>query len=313
MAKHLKVEHHIIEVGEKKIDETLHNVLDAIDEPFADSSGVLMNILSEYTRSEVKVALSGDGADETMGGYNKHRALIQSSNPSLMNSLFKGFSSVFNHVPESRNSSLFNQMRKAKRYAQGLKLDYNDRYDAWASFTNQALVRDIMVNPTPTSPSNHNLDEEDFNSVLKADMRLVLPNDMLHKVDLMSMNHGLEVRVPFLDHRLVNFLFTLPASQKLNREGGKILLKEAFKNEFPANFFNGKKKGFEAPLSHWLKGPLEPYRQKYLNQSFVEEQGIFKYDVIKKLELKSLSNYPGDTPHTMWALIVFQDWYKKNF
>lgn len=313
IANHLKVEHHIVEVGEKKIDESLQNVLEAIDEPFADSSAVLMNILSQYTRSHVKVALSGDGADEIMGGYNKHRALLRSNNPSLMNALFKGFSSVFNHVPESRNSTVFNQLRKAKRYAHGLKLDYNERYDAWASFTTQSLVRDLLKASKPVAFPNHGLDGSDFNSVLKADMRLVLPNDMLHKVDLMSMYNSLEVRVPFLDHRLVNFLFSLPANQKLNSTGGKILLKKAFEKDFPPNFFNGAKKGFEAPLSHWLKGPLAPYREKYFNKSFVEEQGIFNFDAIKSLEKKSLSPYPGDTPHTMWALIVFQDWFKRHF
>ncbi len=314
IAKHLGLKHHIINLREKEIDEKLTSILDAIDEPFADSSAVLVNILSEYTRKEVKVALSGDGADEIMGGYNKHRALLRSVNSGVVNSAIKASSKVLNNVPESRNKKWLNQLRKIKRYSTGLNQNYTDRYIAWSSFTPRTLVNKLLIKKSrEVNLPFLSLDSADFNTVLRADLDLVLPNDMLHKVDLMSMHQSLEVRVPFLDHNLVDFLFKLPASEKINQQKGKIILREAFKDEFPNGFFSSPKKGFEAPLSHWLRGPLMPICQQYLSQTYIENQGIFDFDTVKKLEIKSKSAFPGDSPHTVWAILVFQHWYSRHF
>ncbi len=313
IAKHLGLEHHIIPVDSKLLDEALPEVLDAIDEPFADSSAVLVNILSKYTRKSVKVALSGDGADELMGGYNKHRALLQSIDNGFVNQSLRAISPVLQSVPESRNSAILDKLRKVKRYSHGLKMDFSERYEAWASFTPKETVSELLVDYPSTSPINYELDQSNFNTVLKADMDLVLANDMLPKVDLMSMYQGLEVRVPFLDHELVEFLFKLPASKKMTKSAGKILLKQAFENRFPSGFFESKKRGFEAPLTHWLKGPLTELREKYLSKDFIQTQGIFNFHVVQSLEKKAVGPIPGDAPHTLWAILVFQNWYEKNF
>jgi asparagine synthase (glutamine-hydrolysing) len=313
MAKHLHLDHHVIELREQQIEEKLEAILNAIDEPFADSSAVLVNILSEYTASEVKVALSGDGADEIMGGYNKHRALLRSLNKGLINRGLKSTAGALKSMPESRNSGSLNQLRKIKRYSKGLNMSYAERYEAWASFTQAKTAKDLLRNPVDKPVLDVNLDESDFNSVLKADLSLVLPNDMLHKTDLMSMHHSLEVRVPFLDHHLVDFLFEVPASQKLNKNRGKLILREAFKDDFPSGFFDRGKKGFEAPLSNWLKGPLKGMRERCLNRKFVESQGLFKPDALMQLEHKALGRYPGDSVHTLWAVLVFQHWWGKMF
>lgn len=313
IAKHLKLDHHIVQVREREIDEKLQSVLDAIDEPFADSSAVLVNLLSEQTRKEVKVALSGDGADETMGGYNKHRALLQSLDNGMTNRTLRATSKFWKRIPESRNTKTLNYFRKLKRYSQGLDESFSERFISWASFTPRAAVTRLLRNASPAEIPDITLDEKDFNSVLRADVNLILPNDMLYKVDLMSMYQSLEVRVPFLDHHLVDFLFKLPASQKIDRNRGKKILRKAFEREFPAGFFDAPKRGFEAPLSYWFQGPLKGLCGKYLSESFIEKQGLFHFTVVKELEQKAISKYPGDSPHTLWALIVFQYWYEKQF
>jgi len=313
IAKHLGVKQHIINLREKEIDEKLPEILDAFDEPFADSSAILVNILSEYARKEVKVVLSGDGADEIMGGYNKQRAMLRSMNGGLVNSTIKATKGLWDQVPESRNSKVLNSLRKVKRYSTGLNQNFTKRYFEWSSFTPRALVNDLLLEKTKPNLPELEIDPSDFNTVLKADLDLVLPNDMLHKVDLMSMHQSLEVRVPFLDHTLVDFLFKLPASEKINPKQGKLILRKAFENDFPKGFFDSSKKGFEAPLSHWLRGPLTQVCDEYLNKSFIEKQGVFNYPSIKKLLNKAKSSFPGDTPHTVWALIVFQHWYDKHF
>lgn len=313
MARHLNVNHHIIALRENEIDNRLESILNAIDEPFADSSAVLVNILSEKARKEVKVVLSGDGADEIMGGYIKHRALLQSLDRSVTNALLRNTSGMWSLVPESRNSKTLNYLRKVKRYSAGLTQPFAERYKSWAGFTASTTVDRLLRSPSKSLVPDHGLIETDFNSVLKADVNLVLPNDMLHKVDLMSMAHGLEARVPFLDHRLVEFLFSLPAHYKLNRTTGKRILRRAFANDFPPGFFDSPKRGFEAPLSHWLRGPLSAISKHYFSKSFVDTQGLFNYEELKNIEKKALSKSPGDAPHTIWALIVFQNWYDRHF
>ncbi len=216
-------------------------------------------------------------------------------------------------MPESRNSKVLNSLRKVKRYSSGLNQNFTDRYFEWSSFTPRALVNELLLEKTKPNFPLLEIDPSDFNTVLKADLDLVLPNDMLHKVDLMSMHQSLEVRVPFLDHTLVDFLFKLPASEKINPKQGKLILRKAFEDDFPKGFFDTSKKGFEAPLSHWLRGPLSQVCDAYLNESFIQKQGIFNYSTIKKLLNKAKSSFPGDTPHTVWALIVFQHWYAKHF
>ncbi len=318
VALHLGAKHHVIPVYSRDLDERLHHVLDSFDEPFADSSAILVNILSEYTRGEVKVALSGDGADELLGGYNKHKALLRSVNKDFVNTTLLGFGSALEVLPESRQHQLFDKLRKLKRYSRGIRLDFAERYYLWASFTPESSVRELTL-PGKLDFTRHKvindllqtLDTNDFNSVLAADFQLVLPNDMLYKVDSMSMNHGLEVRVPFLDHQLVEFVFGLPANQKITPQGGKLLLKKAFSDVFPAGTFDRKKRGFEAPLGHWLNTVLKPQLDTYLDADFISRQGIFRIEALHQLRNRVKSKNPGDSPYTLWAILVFQHWYKK--
>jgi asparagine synthase (glutamine-hydrolysing) len=145
-------------------------------------------------------------------------------------------------------------------------------------------------------------------------MKIVLAGDMLTKVDSMSMANSLEVRVPFLDYRVVDFAFQLPDHFKINAKNRKIILKEAFKNELPPEIFNRSKKGFEVPLLKWFKGDLKSWiTNDLLSERMILEQQIFNYDAISALLKKLFSNNPGDAVAKVWALIVFQNWYKKYY
>ncbi|MCA1751549.1 MAG: hypothetical protein LC670_07100 [Flavobacteriales bacterium] len=316
-ARHIGVRHEVFEVREKDIEGELRQILDAIDEPFADSSAVLVNILSQRTRKEVKVALSGDGADELLGGYNKHRALLRSLEKGAVNRTLRTSAPVLGLLPASRSHAVFDRLRKIKRYSRGLKLDFADRYIEWASFTRRKDAQSLLLRPFPTGlhPDAEGkftgLDPSDFNSVLRTDIGLVLANDMLCKVDTMSMHRALEVRVPFLDHRVVDFVLSLPASEKIDSVGGKKLLRKAFKEDFPPGFFDRGKRGFEAPLRHWMCTVLKPELDRLLAEEFLEAQGIFNITNILKLRRKAVSKNPGDSPHTLWAVFVFQHWWER--
>ncbi len=317
-ARHLGLKHHLIEVRARDMEEQLEHILEAIDEPFADSSSVLVNVLSKHARQEVKVALSGDGADELLGGYNKHRALLRSLRRDPINRTLRSTAPALEFLPGSRSNGFFNRMRKLKRYSRGLRLEFGERYLAWASFTRDTRVRALLqAHPNLSlQPSIREklegLNPEDFNTVLLTDIALVLPNDMLYKVDSMSMHHALEVRTPFLDHRLVEFISGLPASAKLDTITGKKLLREAFSADFPPGFFERGKKGFEAPLAHWLRGVLSGELERLTATDLLHEQGIFAEKAVARLKRQLKTANPGDAPHTLWAIFIFQHWWEKQ-
>lgn len=152
-----------------------------------------------------------------------------------------------------------------------------------------------------------------MNDILLTDTRLVLPNDMLTKVDRMSMAHGLEVRNPFLDFQVVDFLFSLPDSYKIDRRMRKKLLQDAFREMLPTELYNRPKKGFEVPLLRWMRKDLKGLiRDDLLSRRFIEAQGIFDYREVNKLKRRLFAFSPGDIHARMWSLVVFQWWWKKT-
>jgi asparagine synthase (glutamine-hydrolysing) len=154
--------------------------------------------------------------------------------------------------------------------------------------------------------------QSDINDILLSDMELVLPNDMLTKVDLMSMANSLEVRTPFLDYELVNFAFSLPGDFKITPAIRKRILQDTFHDFLPAKLYNRPKKGFEVPLLKWLRNEMKPLIiDDLLAKDFIEAQGIFNFAEIEKLKRQLLSSNPGDVHARIWGLVVFQWWWKK--
>jgi len=129
----------------------------------------------------------------------------------------------------------------------------------------------------------------------------------------MSMANSLEVRVPFLDYRLVNFLFSLPSEYKIKDGQQKRILRDAVAHLLPQEVITRKKQGFEVPLLKWFKSELRSsIESTWLNDEFIERQGIFDVQQIKGLKMQLYSSNPKDVVAQTWGLIVFQHWYKKN-
>jgi asparagine synthase (glutamine-hydrolysing) len=143
-------------------------------------------------------------------------------------------------------------------------------------------------------------------------MNLVLPNDMLTKVDLMSMANGLEVRVPFLDYEFVNFMFSLPGEYKLKGSMRKRILKDAFRSMLPKKLYHRSKKGFEVPLLKWFRNEMKSLIvDDLLSEKFIQDQAVFDYREIDKLKQQLFSSDPQDIHARIWGLIVFQWWWKR--
>ncbi|NQY10156.1 MAG: asparagine synthase (glutamine-hydrolyzing) [Flavobacteriales bacterium] len=320
VAQKFKTNHTEFILTNDELYESLQSTLDYIDEPFADSSALAVNLLSKYTRQHAKVALSGDGADELFSGYNKHKAEFEARNLNLRGQFIKQSGFIWDKIPQSRGSKIGNLARQLSRFSEGLKLSSKDRYWKWASFNDQSTADDLLLEPVDKElweerKSNHLetiKSNGDFNDVLRTDMQLVLTNDMLHKVDMMSMANSLEVRTPFLDHELVNYIFTLSPDFKINREMRKVLLQDTFRSILPSELYNRPKKGFEVPLLNWFQNDLkDKINNELLEDSFVKDQNVFNPTKVQQLKAQLFSNNPGAIESQIWGLIVFQSWWKK--
>lgn len=312
--------HHVFKLTNNDLFECLYNVLDYLDEPFADSSAIAVNILSRETRKHVTVALSGDGADEVFGGYNKHLAHYRALKGGLANTLVRMASPLYEMLPQSRNTKFSNKIRQLNRFAKGLKLNEQDRYMAWASLMDEDTASRMLNRKVLIQDNNRRKfniiscirDDKQIGDILYADMQLVLVSDMLFKVDMMSMAESLEVRSPFLDHRLVNFAFSLPCNYLVNSRKRKMILQDAYRQQLPYELYNRPKHGFEVPLLNWFRGELRStIETDYLNDDFIREQNIFNPEMVRQLKEQMLSKSPADSQAHIWALIVFQHWWKK--
>ena len=253
VAKHLKTTHTVFSLTNDDLYAHLHSILDYIDEPFADSSAIAVYILSKETRKHATVALSGDGADELLAGYNKHEAFLKTFNPGLKENAANALAPLWKLFPASRSNPFTNKIRQLNRFAEGMKLSTKERYWRWAGYAKESEALSLFSEGAKgkfleqeysgrKSEILKNLsDKSNINDFLLTDTNLVLPNDMLTKVDLMSMANGLEVRVPFLDFEVVNFIFSLPSDFKINRNLRKRVLQDAFKDILPAQLYNRPK------------------------------------------------------------------------
>lgn len=326
VSSHFNTEHTEFQLSTYDLYQNLENILEYIDEPFADSSAIPVYILSQFTRKEVTVALSGDGADELFGGYNKHMAFHKSLNGGIINSLIQWMYPVAGLLPASRNNKLGNKIRQIKRYGSGLKMDLSERYWHWAILNNREKAFRMLSKSIQSeidweayrsnkddylSPLNPDIG---INSVLSADLNFILPNDMLFKVDSMSMANSLEVRVPFLDHNLVEYVQTIPGEHKVQNNMKKKILQDAFRNILPEHLYNRPKQGFEVPLLNWFRNELKGLiLDDLLELNFIRDQGIFNEKEIIQYRKKLFSHNPGDIHAHIWGLIIFQSWWKKYF
>lgn len=322
VAKRFGTDHRVFKLSGKDFLSVVDQVLNHFSEPFADSSSLAVYILSEYTREDVTVALSGDGADEIFAGYEKYSGLYRSFHPGFFGTAAASLAPLWHILPKSRDNGVLNFFRKLDKYARSALLNPAHRALALARFASESAALNLLTPKISESVIRPQEFYDRFfsnfsryggvNGALRADIDLVLQNDMLTKVDMMSMAHGLEVRVPFLDYRLVSFAMSLPEKDKINKSMRKKILQDAYKDILPARLYNRPKKGFEVPLRHWLSDILfDRIENEWLSDEYIEKQKIFSVSSVRSLKDKLRSTNPGDAHIHVWNLIVFQAWWIK--
>lgn len=320
VAKKIGARHHVFSLSDKDLLESCEHVLEYTDEPFADSSALNVFVLSRETRKKVTVALAGDGADELFGGYRKHLAEARLLTGLAQDRMLDLFAPILKNLPASRHSRWGDIVRKAIKYTEVRRLSQKERFIYFASLRKEAELQAVITGDA--------IDTKDFrnalfanenhvtgmNGFLRADITTVLPCDMLYKVDSMSMANSLEVRVPFLDHNLVNFAQQLPDKWKVDRHIGKKILRDTFGYLLPTEVLQRGKKGFEVPLYDWFHSAWRHRLNDTLNaKSRIVEHGWVSAAGIELEKAKLYSNSPGDSAAFIWNLLVLENWSKRYF
>ncbi len=306
--------HNLLVIGENDLKKNINNILLNFDEPFADSSCLATYILCENTRKYVKVALTGDGADEQFSGYNKY--LIGKLNTFYTNivpiGLHKQLLKIGNGILTNRSD---NRELKFKLLKFINSISYQGRHYeniVSLSFKESELLDLLNTNhlaPDTLSFYANNLPElKNLNDFKAFDYLTSLEGDMLVKVDRTSMLTSLECRSPFLNIDIWDFTKQLPENLLINGFEKKYILKEAFKPYFPNNFFNNPKKGFGVPVGDWLRTLLRKELLSYIDKDFIQKQSIFNYNYINNLVYDHL-NHKTDNTFKVWTFFCFQKWY----
>jgi asparagine synthase (glutamine-hydrolysing) len=319
VAEHIGSEHHTFKLTREELAENYPRLLAATDEPFADSSALPSFILCERTRKHVTVAVSGDGADEVFGGYRKHQAELRWRSPGPAEQAVRALGPLWKALPRSRNSALQDRFRQYDRFARLAGSSAEERFRELAAFAPKNIAHGLLAEHGPASGlsaretefTRHLHEMHGINGVLLSDVASTLPNDMLHKVDLTSMAHALEVRTPFLDYRVVEFAFSLPSQAKLRKGSGKHILREAFGHLLPTTVMTRSKKGFEVPLLDLMRGPLSPLIDELARKDDVEASGL-DWQAVQRVLRELKSNAPGTSQATVHALLVYLSWCRKQ-
>ena len=278
------------------------------DEPNADGGALPVWFLSRMTRQHVTVALSGEGADELFGGYLTYRADLLARWARRvprwalrLGCLAAGF------LPVSDEKIGFEY--KVKRFLRGCRLPANRAHVYW----NGVISRDVAQAELPPALDGilRELSPEgdELEAYLRFDQQYYLPDDLLAKVDRMSMAHSIEVRPPYLDHRIVEFAATLPANLKIRGAKQKIVLRELMRGKLPESTLRRKKMGFDFPAHHWMRGPLRTLMMDTLSADNWHK-GLFDPVGLRHCAESHLDRR-ANFGYELWGLMLLLLWMKR--
>jgi asparagine synthase (glutamine-hydrolysing) len=286
------------------------------DEPSADAGALPVWFLSKLCKAHTTVALSGEGADELMGGYLTYRAngfakvLRKFPRPTVEAAL-----AVLRHWPVSDEK--IGLEYKLKRLLEGSLMSPSQAHVYWNGTFSEAGKDRLLAGEFPRalnallySADAANGSRNGLGSYLQFDQQYYLPDDILVKSDRMSMAHSVEVRPPFLDHRIIEFAATLPPELKIRGSRQKLLLKEAMRNKLPQAVLTRKKVGFDIPAHEWLRGVLHPMLVDTLNSGLAEYPSLFRTDEVNRL-LREHMERRINVGYHLWGLMILFQWMKR--
>lgn len=310
MAQRVGSSHHEL-ILKPSSSDSIEHIMDLFDEPFADSSAIPTFFVSKLAREHVKVVLSGDGGDELFGGYNTYQRLIKMRSLFLpyfiRKPLFRGLSAI---MPERKKGKRFLHTfsnKESEYYAY-----FNNVYQGeQKKFYTSDIFNRIKENPIQQRKIdliNSSQSSDYISKMMELDILTYLPDDILTKVDRVSMANSLEARVPILDHKFFEVASMIPLKHKIVDNRGKAVFRDAMKDELPGEIFNKKKTGFTVPLHKWFASDLE----EYVKSSIKADDPIYDYVNRKYINSILAVSSAGSLLTRLWPILVLNNFLKKH-
>jgi asparagine synthase (glutamine-hydrolysing) len=320
IAKYIGTDHHELMITSKDALDVIPKIPLIYDEPFADASQIPTYLVCKLTKQYVSVALTGDGGDELFGGYERLVKGIKLWGiiKYIPHVIRKLISIGFEHNKIPAIQSLLAKILFIKNPSPELKLRL---YKVLTSISAKNALQfydlilahwkdeDIVINQKNliTNLSQEISNMSTFEQFLYKDLTTYLPDCILTKVDRASMSVSLETRIPYLDHRLIEFSFKIPEEYKVRENQGKWILKKVLERYIPRDLFDRPKKGFTVPLAEWLAGPLRDWADALLNETNLKKEGFFNSEKII-FYWKELLQGKSEYEREIWCILMFQMW-----
>lgn len=333
ISKHLGTIHNELYISSNDCLEIVSKMPTIMDEPFADSSVLPAYFVSSLARQHVTVSLSGDAGDELFCGYNRYTKtpLIWDKVNKLPTSFRKLSANILYKFPPEYIDKIYSLIstfisKDAKNSRVGLKIQkladllmlnsIDDVYDMLISYckTPETLTRLTLTDPLPLGQkllNKVNLNSSIVEKFMAFDTTTYLLDDNLVKVDRTSMASSLETRLPLLNHRIVEFSWTLPLNMKTQANTSKRILRDTLFKRVPEALIERPKMGFSVPISNWIKGPLKEWAHHLLFDTSNTDHNIFKMTEITELWDEHISG-ERDNSASLWSILMFQAWYQES-
>lgn len=317
IAKHLGTDHQELYLNGKDALDVIPYLSSIYDEPFGDSSAIPTYLVSKFARQNVTVALSGDGGDEMLGGYNRHflGPKIKNATRHMPGFVRKISAGLLGSIPVHTYNKIFrNKSQIGTRIHKmadimGLADDKEIYYALVSPWLRTAdIVKDVSPLSIPLTqddwqPEGLNMAE----TMMYWDTISYLPNDILVKVDRASMAVSLEARSPLLDKRVFEYCWSLPHHMKIRNGKGKWLLREVLARHVPRDLFERPKQGFAVPVAEWLRNDLKDWAEDLLDERKMEDDGLLNTSAIHKIWHEH-KNGRGNNDQRLWTVLMFQSW-----
>jgi len=317
VACHFGTKHHEYVCTPNELLVLLPKVKAFLDEPLGDPSIIPTYLLSKFTRQYVTVALSGDGGDELFAGYPTYQAEKVLSFYKVIPSLLQRviIEPLVSMLPVSDENVSFDF--KIRQFLKGARIRSPARHFVWMGSFAEPELDEILLN----KKYQNVFDDVDHylcsyanatagNRILYLYEKLYLGEDLLTKVDRASMAESLEVRAPFLDYHIIEFVNRLPYKMKLKGFTTKYILKRAVDGFLPANIIQRPKKGFGLPIAKWIKGPIKDLVQELLHPEKIKREGFFDPKIVSKL-LDDHLKFKANNAKKLWTLFIFEMWLEE--
>lgn len=316
VATQYQTDHHEIIITPKDFIDFIPNYVLHMDEPVTEAAAISLYYVSRLAREHVVVALSGEGADEIFAGYDFYRynLRMEQARSMLGGNLLRGLAEVGKMAVRSR---------KLRKYLDMISQPLETRYRGISSY--EKTIKDALYRPEFRAVAKNGNSEvntfiealftkskdwDPLSRMLYFDTKTWLVDDLLIKADRMSMATSIELRVPFLDHRLVDYASTVPSRFKLHKTCGKFLLRKIMEDRLPTSVLQRKKMGFPTPLEFMFRGPLLPYAQELLLSSSAKIANYFSQSRIEAT-LNDHKSGRVDNHREIWQLIVLEEWHRQ--